>query len=105
VSDACAPARSYSALVAVSVNGARIVKSGSSKPFSAAARNRWTVTPVDERRARVSYNADFTTRGLLGRLAGRLLLMQAARAGRHLLVDLAHDVQHGVPSPREPALD
>jgi hypothetical protein len=69
--------------------------------FVTTARNTWTVTPLDERRCRVRLDAQFDTRGLLGTLARRLLLLQVARTSRHLADDLRHYVEHGTPSPRK----
>ncbi|WP_169846739.1 SRPBCC family protein [Rhodococcus marinonascens] len=71
--------------------------------FLSVARNRWTVTPVDQRRSTVSYDAVLTTRGVFGRLAGWWMLILLRHAGRQLLADLAHYVEHGVPSPRKQA--
>ncbi|MEV0947090.1 SRPBCC family protein [Rhodococcus sp. NPDC049939] len=71
--------------------------------FLSVARNRWTVTPVDQRRSLVSYDAEFTTRGVFGLLAGWWMAMLLRRAGRQVLEDLAHYVEHGAPSPRKRA--
>jgi hypothetical protein len=69
--------------------------------FVTTARNTWTVTPLDERRCRVTLDAQLDTRGLLGTLARRLLLLQVARISRHLADDLRHYVEHRTPSPRK----
>jgi carbon monoxide dehydrogenase subunit G len=69
--------------------------------FVTTARNTWTVIPLGEHRCRVTVNARFDTRGLLGSLAGRLLLLQVGRTSRHLADDLRHYVEHGIPSPRK----
>jgi Polyketide cyclase / dehydrase and lipid transport len=69
--------------------------------FVTVARNSWRVTPLDARRAQVAFAGQFQTRGLLGRLARWVLLLQLWRAGRHLLDDLKHFVEHGTPSPRK----
>jgi hypothetical protein len=67
--------------------------------FVAAARNTWTVTRLDERRTRVSLQAQFDTRGLFGALARWAILIQVARTSRHLAEDLAYYLKHGTPSP------
>jgi Polyketide cyclase / dehydrase and lipid transport len=69
--------------------------------FVALARNTWRVTPLDDTRTVVSYAARLEVRGLVGRLGRWWLLAQARRTGRHLLDDLKHYVEHGVPSPRK----
>lgn len=69
--------------------------------FVTTARNIWTVTPLDERRCRVTLDAQFDTRGLLGTLARWLLLLQVGRTSRYLADDLRHYVEHGRPSPRK----
>jgi Polyketide cyclase / dehydrase and lipid transport len=69
--------------------------------FVTTARNTWTVTPLDERHCRVTIDARFDTRGLIGGLARRLLLLQVGRTSRHLADDLRHYVEHGTPSPRK----
>ncbi len=69
--------------------------------FVATARNTWTVTPLGERRCRVTLDAQFDARGLLGAIARQLLLLQAGRTSRHLADDLSHYVEHGTPSPRK----
>ncbi len=69
--------------------------------FVTAARNRWRVTALDERRTRIAVEAQFEVRGVLGRLARWWILRQVGRTGRHLLDDLKHYVEHGAPSPRK----
>ncbi len=69
--------------------------------FVTRARNRWQVTAVDQRRARVAVAADLQARGLMGRLARWWLLAQVGRTGRHLLADLKHYVEHGTASTRK----
>ena len=69
--------------------------------FVAVARNRWTVTPEGAQRCRVSYDAVFETRGVLGRLARGPALIGVMRTGRHTLDDLKHYVERGAPSPRK----
>jgi hypothetical protein len=69
--------------------------------FVTTARNTWTVTPLGERRCRVTLDAQLDTRGLLGAPARRLLLWQVGRTSRHLADDLRHYVEHGTPSPRK----
>jgi hypothetical protein len=49
----------------------------------------------------VAFVGQFQTRGLLGRLARGVLLLQLWRSGRHLLDDLKHFIEHGTPSPRK----
>ena len=67
----------------------------------AAARNTWTVTPLDERRTRITLQAQFDTRGLIGALARRAILIQVGRTSRHLAEDLRYYLEHGTPSPRK----
>jgi hypothetical protein len=67
------------------------------------ARNRWTVTAVDPQRTRAAFDAVFAPGGILGRLLAGWLLVQIGRTGRHLLADLKHYAEHGVPSPRKQA--
>jgi hypothetical protein len=50
--------------------------------FVTTASNTWTVTPLGEHRSRVTVDAQFDTRGLLGALARRLLLLQVGRTSR-----------------------
>jgi carbon monoxide dehydrogenase subunit G len=69
--------------------------------FVTTARNTWTVTPLGEHRSRVTVDAQFDTRGLLGALARRLLLLQVGRTSRHLADDLRYYVEHDTPSPRK----
>jgi hypothetical protein len=69
--------------------------------FVTRARNHWQVTAIADARARVAFRAQVETRGPLGALARWWLLAQAARAGRHLLDDLKHHVEQGMPSPRK----
>jgi len=69
--------------------------------FVATARNTWTVTPLDGRRAEVTLHAQFDTRGLLGALARWAVLVQVGRTSRHLAEDLRHYLEHGEPSPRK----
>jgi hypothetical protein len=67
------------------------------------ARNRWTITAVDQQRTQAAFEAVFAPRGILGRLLAGWLLVQIGRNGRHLLGDLKHYAEHGVPSPRKQA--
>jgi Polyketide cyclase / dehydrase and lipid transport len=69
--------------------------------FVTTARNTWTVTPLGERRCRVTLDAQFDTRGVFGALARRLLSLRVGRTSRHLADDLRHYVEHGKPSPRK----
>jgi len=69
--------------------------------FVATARNTWTVIALDAGTCRVSLDAQFDTRGLLGAIARRLLLVQVGRTSRHLAEDLRHYAEHGTPSPRK----
>src|SRR5262249_19592462 len=69
--------------------------------FVTIARNTWTVTPIDDRHARLTLQAQFDTRGLFGLLARWAILLQVARTSRHLAEDLTHYVRHGQPSPRK----
>ncbi len=69
--------------------------------FVTAARNTWTVTPVNEDTCRVTLNARFDTSGLPARLARWAILAQVRRTSRHLQNDLAHYARHGIPSPRK----
>jgi Polyketide cyclase / dehydrase and lipid transport len=69
--------------------------------FVTTARNTWTVTPLGGRRCRVTLDARFDTRGLLGAIARRLLLWRVGRTSRHLAEDLRYYVEHGTPSPRK----
>jgi hypothetical protein len=75
---------------------------GSGLPrFVTMARNTWTVTPLDERRCRVTMQARFVTRGLLGYLGRWAILAQVGRTARYLADDLRHYVETGHPSPRK----
>jgi len=69
--------------------------------FVTTARNTWTVTALGARQCRVDIAAEFATRGLLGRLARSVILARVLRDGRHLLEDLKHYVETGMPSPRK----
>lgn len=69
--------------------------------FVTTARNTWTVTALGGDRCTVTLDARFDTRGVLGALAQRLLLVQVGRTSRHLADDLRHFVEHGTPSPRK----
>jgi Polyketide cyclase / dehydrase and lipid transport len=69
--------------------------------FVTVACNTWRVTRLDARHAQVTFAGQFQTRGLIGRLARRVILFQIRRKGRHLLDDLKHYVEHGTPSPRK----
>jgi hypothetical protein len=69
--------------------------------FVTTARNTWTVTPLDERRCRVTLRARFVTRGLLGHIGRRAILAQVGRTSRYLADDLRHYVETGRPSPRK----
>lgn len=59
------------------------------------------MTPLDEHRARVAFEATIEVRGLAGVLAGAPFRLQTGREGAKLLSDLAHFVEHGEPSPRK----
>jgi hypothetical protein len=69
--------------------------------FVTLARNTWQVRPLDDTRTLVSYAARLEVRGVLGRLGRWWLLARSRRAGRHLLADLRHYVEHGTASPRK----
>jgi hypothetical protein len=69
--------------------------------FLTMARNTWRVTALDSVRSEVTFTAQVEVRGLLGRLAWWVLLLQVHRTGRHLLADLKYYVEHGTPSPRK----
>jgi hypothetical protein len=69
--------------------------------FVTTAENTWTVTPIDQRRTRVSLHARFDARGMLGLLGRWVILAQVGRTSRHLAEDLRHFVEHGTPSPRK----
>ena len=71
--------------------------------YVGVARNRWTITVVDQQRTQAAFEAVFAPRGILGRLLAAWLLVQIGRTGRHLLGDLKHYAEHGVPSPRKQA--
>jgi hypothetical protein len=47
--------------------------------FVRVARNRWTVTAVDDQHCRAAFDAVLTTSGILGRLPAGLLLIQVGR--------------------------
>lgn len=69
--------------------------------FVTTARTTWTVTPLGTHRSTITLNAQFDTRGWIGALARRWLLLQVGRTSRHLADDLRHYVEHGTPSPRK----
>lgn len=69
--------------------------------FVTRARNRWQVTALDSRQSRVAFEGEIELRGLFGRLAVGLLLIQLGRTGRHLLDDLKYYVEHSTLSPRK----
>ena len=69
--------------------------------FVAVARNRWVVTSEGAQGCRVSYDAVFETRGVLGRLTRPLIVIGVRRTGRHTVDDLKQYVERGVPSPRK----
>jgi hypothetical protein len=69
--------------------------------FVADARNRWHVSAIDDRRARVSVEATLETRGILGRLLSLPLRLRLQREGRRMLEDLKHYVERGRPLPRK----
>jgi hypothetical protein len=71
--------------------------------YVGVARNRWTITAVDQQRTQAAFEAVFAPRGILGRLLAAWLLVQIGRTGRYLLGDLKHYAEHGVPSPRKQA--
>jgi hypothetical protein len=71
--------------------------------FVTIARNTWTATPIDQRRTRVTLEAQFDTRGLFGRFAQWAILAQVRRTTRYLGQDLRHYVEYGTPSPRKQA--
>jgi hypothetical protein len=66
--------------------------------FVTTARNTSTVTPLDEHSSRVTIEARFDTRGLLGRWAS---LAQVGRTSRFLADDLRQYVETGRPSRRK----
>jgi hypothetical protein len=68
-----------------------------------AARNHWTITAVDQQRTRAAFEAVFAPSGIRGRLLAGWLLVQLGRTGRHLLSDLKHYAEQGLPSPRKQA--
>jgi len=67
----------------------------------ATARNTWTVTALSPGRCRVTIEARFETRGMIGRLARLAMVIQVRLTGGRLAEDLRHYVEHGVPSPRK----
>jgi hypothetical protein len=69
--------------------------------FVTLARNRWRVEALDARRSRVEFRARLEVRGLLGWLARWWLLARVGRTGGHLLDDLKHYVEQGIPSARK----
>lgn len=69
--------------------------------FIATARNHWRITALDSHRTQVTFTAQVTVRGVLGRLAWWMLLLQVRYTGRHLLTDLKHYVETGTPPPRK----
>lgn len=69
--------------------------------FVTTARNQWRVTALDDNRTEVAFTARAEVRGVLGRLAWWVLLLQVDRTGRHLLADLKYYVEHDTPSPRK----
>jgi len=69
--------------------------------FVTAARNTWTVTALSARQCQVDIAAEFTTRGVIGRLARTIILARVLRDGRHVLDDLKYYVETGTPSPRK----
>ena len=71
--------------------------------YVGVARNRWTITAVDQQRTRAAFEAVFAPRGILGRLLAGWLLVKIGRTGRDLLGDLKHYAEHGVPSPHKQA--
>lgn len=85
------------------VNRTLTYEAGGMPAFVTIARNTWTVTPLDQRRTRVSLQAQFDTHGLLGRLARWAILAQVRRTSRYLAEDLRHFAEHGTPSPRKQA--
>ena len=68
-------------------------------PFTDLGRP--TVIPIGEHRTRLTLQARFDTRGLLGRLTRWAILIQVGRTSRHLAEDLRHHIEHGTPSPRK----
>jgi hypothetical protein len=69
--------------------------------FLAVARNRWKVTSNGHAVSSVRFEATVVTRGALGRAFGVVLRPWMWRAGRMVLSDLAHYLEHGTPSPRK----
>ncbi|HCT79135.1 MAG TPA: hypothetical protein DGT23_21775 [Micromonosporaceae bacterium] len=69
--------------------------------MQAAARNTWTVTALSDSQCRVDIAAEFTTRGILGRIVRAVILARVLRDGRQLLDDLKHFTETGTPSPRK----
>lgn len=80
------------------VNRILTYEAGGMPAFVTIARNTWTVTPLDQRRTRVSLQAQFDTHGLLGRLARWAILAQVRRTSRYLAEDLRHFAEHATPS-------
>ena len=69
--------------------------------FITTARNTWTVASAGEHRCRVTLNAQFQTRGMLGLLGRWAILAQVRHTSRHLESDLRDYIKHGTPSPRK----
>jgi hypothetical protein len=69
--------------------------------FVTMARNTGTVVPLSGEHCKVTLDAQFDTRGLMGALARRVLPLQARLTSRHMAEDLRHYVEHGTPSPRK----
>jgi len=89
-------------LVAYDEANRTLTYEGSGMPaFVTTAGNTWTVTPLDERRCRVTMQARFVTRGLLGHLGRWAILAQIRRTSRYFADDLRHYVQTGGTSPRK----
>src|SRR5689334_14738139 len=81
-------------LVAYDEISRRLTYEASGMPaFVTAARNTWTVIALGKQQCRVVLDAQFDTRGLLGMLARRLLLLQVGRTSRYLADDLRHYVE------------
>jgi hypothetical protein len=89
-------------LIAYDDAGRTLTYEASEMPaFVTIARNTWTVVPLSDQGCKVTLDAQFDTRGLVGALARHILLLQVGRTSRHLGEDLRHYVEHGTPSRRK----
>jgi len=69
--------------------------------FIGAARNRWRVTALDDRRSRVDLDATLQVHGILGWVLYPLIRLQILRTTPRFLADLKHVVETGQPSQRK----